>query len=252
MHHFALCCLLVSAIALRGAETPNSLSAAEKAAGWELLFDGQSTTLWRSHKSDVFPSKGWEVKDGLLSVTAGDGSESARDGDIITRRRYSNFELVVDFRLTAGANSGVKYYVQPSLGSMKGGPAATVGSGIGYEYQILDDQRHPDAKRGHNGDRTLGSLYDLLPADPAKKPAPIGEWNTARIIVRGSKVEHWLNGKQILVYDRSSGAFKDAVARSKFKDVPGFANWPDGHILLQEHGTRVDFRNTKIRELPAN
>lgn len=226
----------------------NTLTTAEKAAGWELLFDGTSTSAWRSHKSDAFPSSGWEVKDGTLSVIAGTGAESARGGDIVTRRTYKDFELLVDFKLTPKANSGIKYYVQSSFQTAKGAKAKT-GSAIGHEYQVLDDALHPDAKLGRDGNRTIASLYDLLPADKAKQPNPIGEWNTGRILVKGTKVEHWLNGKLVLAYDRDSAEFKDAVAKSKFKSVPGFGAWSEGHILLQDHGDRVFYRNIKIREI---
>ncbi len=134
---------------------------------------------------------------------------------------------------------------------MTGKPTAK-GSAIGMEYQILDDAHHPDAKLGRDGDRTLGALYDLFPCDPTKPVKPIGEWNHARIISQGNHVEYWLNGAKILEYDRGSGAFRDAVAKSKFKNIPDFGEWADGHIFLQEHGSEVSFRNVKIRPLPAN
>lgn len=231
-----------------GASAHNTLSAEEKAAGWQLLFDGKSTDAWRSHKSDSFPRSGWEVSDDTLSVIAGSGAESSRGGDIVTRKIYKDFELVVDFKLTVGANSGIKYYVQPSFQTAKG-TKAKAGSAIGHEFQLLDDAVHPDAKKGSNGNRTIASLYDILPADASKRPNPIGEWNTARILVQGTKVEHWLNGKLVLAYDRDSAAFKDGVAKSKFAKTPGFGTWSSGHILLQDHGNRVFFRNIKIREI---
>ena len=132
------------------------------------------------------------------------------------------------------------------------GKPTGVGSAIGMEYQILDDERHPDAKLGRNGDRRLGALYDLIPCDTNKPVKPMGEWNRARILSQDKHVEFWLNGKKILEFERGSAEFRDAVAKSKFKDIPNFGEWPDGHILLQEHGSVVAFRNIKIRELPAN
>jgi hypothetical protein len=231
---------------------PNTLSAAEHAAGWRLLWDGRTTDGWRSAKADTFPARGWEIADGALTVLASDGGEATAGGDIITRERFAEFELQVDFKLTPVANSGIKYLVQPNLSPIDratGRPAA-VGSAIGLEYQVLDDARHPDAKLGRDGNRTLGSLYDLIPASADKQPNAIGEWNTARILVTASRVEHWLNGRKILAYDRASPAFRDAVAASKFRDRPGFGTWRDGHILLQEHGDRVSYRNIKIR-VPA-
>jgi hypothetical protein len=125
-----------------------------------------------------------------------------------------------------------------------------VGSAIGLEYQILDDVQHPDAKMGRDGNRTLASLYDLIAADAGKQPNPIGEWNTARVFVKNSKVEHWLNGKKVLEYERGTPAFRDAVAASKYKNMTGFGEWAEGHILLQDHGNKVSFRNIKIR-VPA-
>ncbi len=238
---------ITEASAPAAAAAPNTLTEAEKAAGWKLLWDGKTTDGWRSPKTDHFPTKGWTIKDGVLIVHENGGAESVGGGDIITRERYSNFELMADFKLTPGANSGVKYFVQPNLDSVTGtGAKAAAGSAIGLEFQVLDDERHPDAKLGRDGDRTLGSLYDLMTASHDKKPNPIGEWNTAHLIVRGNHVEHWLNGAKILEYERGSKAFREAVALSKFKNIPGFGEWPDGHILLQEHGNEVSFRNIKI------
>ena len=232
---------------------PNTLTSQEQAAGWRLLWDGKTTDGWRSPKSDEFPSQSWLIKDGELSVVTSGNAEAQAGGDIITRKRFSNFELVADFKTTTGCNSGIKIFVQPNLDPITGaGTKAATGSAIGLEYQILDDEHHPDAKLGRDGDRKLGALYDLIPADPAKPVNPVGEWNQARIVSRGRHVEHWLNGKKILEYDRGSAAFREAVAQSKFKAIPGFGEWPDGHILLQEHGSEVSFRNIKIREQPAN
>ncbi|MDH7598278.1 MAG: DUF1080 domain-containing protein [Sedimentisphaerales bacterium] len=231
-------------------QVPNSLTLGEIQAGWRLLWDGVSTKGWRSARAEGFPEKGWQIEDGVLKVLGSGGAEAAAGGDIITVDRYSNFELLVDFRLTPGANSGIKYMVQPNLDPVTGtGVKAATGSAIGLEFQLLDDQLHPDAKLGRDGNRTLGSLYDLLPASSSKKPNPIGQWNTARILVKGDHVEHWLNGQKILEYDRASGQFAQAVAQSKFRNIPGFGRWQDGHILLQEHGDEVWFRNIKIRIL---
>ncbi len=228
----------------------NTLTDRERQDGWRMLWDGRTPAGWRSARAETFPSKGWEMRDGILTVIESGGAEAGGGGDIITIERFSSFELRVDFRLTPGANSGIKILVQPNLDPVTGaGAKAATGSAIGLEYQILDDARHPDAKLGRDGNRTLGSLYDLMPAASAKRPNPIGEWNTARILVQGPHVEHWLNGDKILEYDRASPAFGELVARSKFKSIPGFGKWADGHILLQEHGNRVSFRNLRIRRL---
>lgn len=230
----------------------NTLTEHEKREGWRLLWDGKTTEGWQSAISTGFPDEGWEINNGELMVTNNNGAESQHGGDIITKERFSNFELKVDFKITPGCNSGIKYLVQPNLGAITGtGAKASAGSALGPEYQILDDERHPDAKLGRNGNRTLGSLYDLKTASPNKKPSPIGEWNHARIVVKGNHAEHWLNGEKILEYDRNTPEFHKLVAESKFHAVSGFGDWPDGHILLQEHGSMVSFRNVKIRLLPA-
>ncbi|HTA95103.1 MAG TPA: family 16 glycoside hydrolase, partial [Verrucomicrobiae bacterium] len=230
---------------------PNTLTEKEIKDGWKLLWDGKTTDGWRSAKSDEFPTESWVIENGELSVTNDNGGESAVGGDIITRDRYSNFELSADFKITPGANSGIKIFAQPDISAVTPTGAMTnTGSGIGLEYQILDDARHPDAKLGVNGDRTLGSLYDLFPASKNKKPNYIGEWNTARIVSRGNHVDYYLNGEKILSYTRGSSAFRKAAAASKYRNIPNFGEWPDGHILLQEHGSPVSFRNIKICVLP--
>jgi Domain of Unknown Function (DUF1080) len=257
-------CLVLGLVALlatscstcckKTAAAPNTLTEKEKAEGWTLLWDGQTTDGWRSPKSDEFPTQSWAIKDGVLSVVSSGNAEAQAGGDIITRQRYSNFELQSDFMITTGCNSGIKIFVQPNISPIdkRTGKPTAVGSAIGLEYQILDDVNHPDAKLGRNGDRKLGALYDLLPCDPNKQVNPIGQWNHAVIISHGTHVEHWLNGQKILEYDRGSPAFREAVELSKFKNIPDFGEWPDGHILLQEHGSAVSFRNIKIRILPAS
>lgn len=221
--------------------TKNKLTISEQKDGWELLWDGSSTNGWKGAKLEGFPEKGWVIENGILTVMESQGKEAAAGGDIVTQKTYGNFELKVDFKITEGANSGIKYYVDTDLN--KG-----TGSAIGLEYQILDDARHPDAKLGnHEGSRTLASLYDLIKADPKKPANPIGSWNTAYIVSNDGKVEHWLNGMKVLEFDRFSDEFKELVAESKYKDWPNFGVLETGNILLQDHGNRVSFRNIKIK-----
>jgi hypothetical protein len=231
------------------AATP--LTSKEKAEGWTMLWDGSSTDAWRGVKSEAFPRQGWKSCGGELTVMGKGGEESQGGGDIVTRKRYADFELTLDARITPGANSGVKIFTQPNLAPIDKvtGKAAAVGSAIGLEFQVLDDQRHPDAKLGRDGNRTIGSLYDLIPAPHNKKPAPVGEWNHLRIRSKGRHVTFWLNDGKTVEFERGSPALRAAVAASKFRDIPGFGEWADGHILLQDHGDQVSFRNIRIREL---
>lgn len=221
---------------------PNTISEREAAEGWKLLWDGKTTAGWHSHKSPEFPSKGWHIENGMLVVEKADGAESGNGGDIITDRKYGNFELTVDFKITEGANSGIKYFVNPDVNN------AMSGSSIGCEFQILDDARHPDAKLGVNGNRRLGSLYDLIPA-PEDKLFRKGFFNTAKIIVRGNHVEHWLNDVKLLEYERNSRMWDALVDYSKYRNWINFGNFPTGHILIQDHGDMVYYKNIKIKEL---
>jgi len=235
------------------ATAPNTLTAQEKADGWKLLWDGKTTAGWHSPKGDEFPTSSWSLQNGEMKIISSGNAESQAGGDIITSARYANFELTADFKTTTGCNSGIKIFVQPNLSpidKVTGKPAA-VGSAIGLEFQVLDDENHPDAKLGRDGDRKLGSLYDLIPAPKDKKVMPVGEWNHARILSQGKHVEFWLNGEKTVEFDRGSAAFREAVALSKFKNIPEFGEWADGHILLQEHGSVASFRNVKLRELPV-
>ncbi len=220
---------------------PNILSEKEIKEGWKLLWDGKTTEGWHGAKIDKFPENGWELKDGILKVMKSGGAESRNGGDIITSKKYKNFELRAEFLITEGANSGIKYFVDPDLNKGEG-------SAIGCEYQILDDEKHPDAKLGVAGNRTCAGLYDLI-APINKRFNGIGIWNNAKIVVNGNHVEHWLNGFKTVEYKRSNQMWRALVSNSKYKVWPNFGEGSEGHILLQDHGDEVWFRSIKIKEL---
>ncbi|PUV24771.1 MULTISPECIES: 3-keto-disaccharide hydrolase [Sphingobacterium] len=219
---------------------PNEVTDAEKKKGVKLLFDGKTNNGWRSIHGNKFPDRGWEIKDGQLTVLKSDGGESTNGGDIVTKDKYAVFDLSFEFKLSPGANSGVKYFVTLKEKSK--------GSAIGLEYQVLDDDLHPDAKLGRDGNRTLASLYDLITSNrDGRARRPIGEWNRGRVVVTAdNKVEHYLNGIKMLSYERGSKEFKDLVAISKYKDWDNFGEAKEGFILLQDHGDKVSFRSIKI------
>src|SRR5665648_103188 len=223
----------------------NTLTDNEKTNDWKLLWDGKTTNGWRGAGLSTFPDKGWTIEDGMLIPNKG---ENKGGGDIVTVKKYKKFVLEADFKITEGANSGIKYFIQSEPGKP---------NTVGFEFQVLDDVRHPDAKLGIDGNRTLASLYDLVkadsrvfdPAQPVKRVNGVGQWNRARIEVDGKKVTHYLNGVKVLEIVRGSDSFKKHIAQSKFKKEPGFGDFDNGYILLQDHGNEVAFRNIKIKEL---
>ncbi len=221
---------------------PNNLDADEKAQGWRLLWDGRTSNGWVGARGEGFPAKGWSLENGELAVIAQGGG-----GDIMTTEEFGAFELQMDFKVTKGANSGIFYFLTSPHDPASGAP-------LGLEYQVLDDENHPDAKRGVDGNRTLASLYDILPRGKLMTNvgiAPkVGAWQHARIVAKADgTVEHWLNGVKVLEFKRGSEDFRARVAASKFKSTPGFGEAPKGRILLQDHGDAVAYRSIKIRPL---
>jgi hypothetical protein len=228
---------------------PNTVSPEEKRNGIRLLWDGVTTKGWRGAYKQTFPENIWYIKDGTLNVKASNGAESANGGDIVTIEEFHAFDLQFEFQLSDTANSGVKYFVTEKENN--------TGSAIGLEYQILDDDKHPDGKLGSIGNRTMASLYDLIPSkkiygsnNDRRDKLPIGAWNRGRIVVYpDGRIEHWINGWKVVEYQRGTQYFFALVAKSKYVIWPNFGMAEKGHILLQEHGTHVAFRSIKIKEL---
>ena len=209
----------------------NELTGQEFENGWKLLWDGETGTGWRSLSGDTFPESGWVIENGELRIE-GEG------GSIVTTEKYSNFELIVDFKYSEGGNSGIKYFID---GDIESG----TGYNLGCEYQILDGRSNPDRIILSH---TIGGLYDIIePISPRDNGA--GMWNRARIVVKGNSVEHWLNNQMTVKYERGTDEWREMVANSKFKGVEGFGEAESGRILLQDHNTVVSFRSIKIKEL---
>ncbi len=233
----------------QGSDAPNTLTAAERADGWTLLFDGRTLSGWRGYNPRLDLTRGWSVVDGALKNAETNGRPNGGGGDIVTTAEFTDFDFRCEWRVSRAGNSGIKYFVHERLGE----PGASMYAGddgvsaIGHEYQVLDDDEHPDAKNGPI--RQAGSLYSLVPPGGGKRLKPVGQYNEARLLVQGMRVEHWLNGAKVVEYELGSPALKQAIAASKYKDVPRFGTKFSTRILIQDHGDEVWFRNLKIRRL---
>ena len=230
-----LSALLMTSLHAQGTAKPPATKPAAAQAGWKNLFDGKTLNGWRGYKKTDATDSRWAVEDGMLTLPKNDGKDTRGARDLISSDTYEQFELEWEWKIALAGNSGVKYFVLEDMDSA-----------IGHEYQMIDDERHPDAKVGPK--RQTAALYDVLAAaDRPLKPA--GEWNTSRVVVRGTTVEHWLNGTKVLSYELGSPALKAAIAQSKFKDVARFGTPQKGHILIQDHGDQVWFKSIRIRPL---
>lgn len=211
------------------------------ADGWTLLFDGETTDGWRGRGEATFPAQGWKIENGVLFLNG--ASDSARIGDVLTETAYANFILEWEWKmLTKGGNSGVKYLVKEDSDEF----------GPGFEYQMLDDVNHElilEGKMKPGDYHTTGALYELYPPAQDKVLNAVGEWNRSRVVVDGNHIEHWLNGRKVVECDRSSEDFKRRVSESKFKKYPRYGEATEGHILLQDHGSEMAFRNIRIKAL---
>jgi hypothetical protein len=232
-----------------GESEANRLTAAERAEGWRLLFDGESFAGWRGLGRDEEPEGHWRVEEGTLRKVASGEVPTAADGqplaggDLMSIDSWLDFELAFEWKVAPGANSGVKYNVSEEMSTANPPGRAA----LGFEYQVLDDDLHADALNGPN--RTAGALYDLAGPTPGKRLRPVGQWNEARIVFRQGHGEHWLNGAKVVQYDLDSIDFRTRFERSKYAPVEGFAEPRRGHVVLQDHGDDVWYRNIRIRDL---
>jgi len=227
-------------------------STAADTEGWVSLFDGETFAGWRGLGRESIPAAHWVVENGTIHKVASGDVETADDGqpleggDILTEAVWLDFELVLEWKVARGANSGVKYNVSEPMSTAHPPRNAA----LGFEYQILDDDLHPDALNGPN--RTTAALYDLIEPAADKGVRPVGEWNEARVVLVGSRGEHWLNGHKVLDFDLESEDFAQRFAASKYLPIESFATRRPGHIVLQDHGDDVWFRNLRIRSLPES
>jgi len=244
--------MITAVLILALVQNPNTLTPAERSAGWRLLFDGQTLTGWRGLGYDTVPTAHWIVVEGAIKKIASGNVPRLADGrplhggDLMTVDTFGDFELTWEWKVTPGANSGVKYNVSEEMSTAQGGAGGPSHSALGFEYQMIDDDRHEDGKLPTH---RSGALYDLIAPSAAKALRPVGEWNRATVIFRGNHGEHWLNGRKIVEFDLGTARMDSLLAKSKYRSIAGFGDRRNGHIVLQDHGDEVYFRDIKVRPL---
>ena len=225
----------------------NTLTPEESEAGWELLFDGETLKGWRGIGMETPPEGHWTIEDGAIKkipsgeVPLQEDGQPLQGGDLMTQDTFEDFELSLEWKVSLAGNSGIKYNVSEKM-SMSFPPEQAA---LGFEYQILDDDTHPDAEEETH---RAAALYDLIEPE-GKMLKPVGEYNSSRILFQGKHGEHWLNGIKVLEFDLDTEAFRELVAKSKYRTIEGFAQKRNGHIVLQDHTDVVWFRNIKIRRI---
>ena len=236
-------------VAASAGTAQGTLTAAEREAGWRPLFNGRDFTGWRGLGRDSVATTYWKVEDGAIhkiatrDVPVPPGGRRPQGGDLVTTESFGDFEFAFEWKISPGGNSGVKYNVSEAM-------TGNATGALGFEYQVLDDDRHPDAKMGVDGNRTAAGLYDLIPPVASKPVKPVGEWNEGRIVFRGNHAEHWLNGVKTVEYELGSPRMNALLAASKYASIAGFADRRRGQIVLQDHQDEVWYRNLRIRTLP--
>jgi hypothetical protein len=241
--------MITAVLLLSLLQSPNTLTGAEQKAGWRLLFDGKTLSGWRGLGYDTVPTAHWIVVNGAIQKIASGNVPRVADGrplmggDLMTVDSFADFELTFEWRVTPGANSGVKYNVSETMSMAQGGSGGPSHSALGFEYQVLDDDRHEDAKLPSH---RAGGLYDLVAPNEQKHLRPVGQWNRSRVVFRGNHGEHWLNGAKIVDFELGTAHMDSLLAASKYRTIPGFGQKRRGHIVLQDHGDEVYYRDIKV------
>src|SRR5258706_3689232 len=241
--HPSIGALMITAVLLLSLlqSSPNTLTPAERTAGWQLLFDGRTLAGWRGVGYDTVPTAHWVVVNGAIKKIASGDVPRVADGrplvggDLMTVDSYADFELSLEWKFTPGANSGVKYKVSETMSLAQGGAGTQGGptlSALGFDYQVLDDDRHEDGKLPNH---RSGALYDLIAPNDRKQLRAVGEWNRSRIVVRGNHGEHWLNGQKVVEFELGTARMDSLLAASTYKTISGFFEKRRGHVVMPDH-----------------